>query len=74
MTSKAQFLVNLLNREVHHIQHSRVGYELLPQGSRGCDRSADDLVRCGHLELLRMRLEKLRAEGGDRAIREECGW
>src|SRR5690606_35745337 len=66
------FIVNLLNADAHNSRAFRTGCELLP-GVRGRDYRTCDLVKDGHLQMLRIRLARLKASSQSRTIsKKQC--
>lgn len=56
------FIVDLLNRATHDNAAYRTGYELLPADKRAAEWRTNEFARAGFAEMLRARLDKLRAE------------
>jgi hypothetical protein len=68
--SKALFIASILHRETHNNRAFRTGSELLA-GKRACEWRAGDLAARGHVEMLRIRLARLKAESKSESISEE---
>lgn len=68
--NKKAFIVSILDHKNHNNAAFRTGSELC-SGRRGCDWKTGGLAQFGHVELLRIRLDRLKSEA---IPEEECSW